>query len=157
MKVMPTLEGGLRIDAEEADDWLLLSGVTEDAISCDEKLARRLGKRITDEEVAGDWREFVEPGLDEEFSVSVVFVATRIAAARVDSGGEAGPLWITVDDASHWYSTLNQARLALEERYRFGPGEAIDPNSLPPEQRSGFFRSQFYCAIQSLLLDHVMR
>ena len=157
MNVMPTLEGGLRIDAEAPHDWLILSGITDDAVSSDEKLGQRLGKLITDEDVAADWNEFVVPDLDEGFSADVVLVATRIASARVGSGGEAGALWIVPDEASQWYSTLNQARLALEERYQFGPGEIIDADELQGEERAGFIRSQFYCAIQSLLLDHVMR
>jgi hypothetical protein len=44
----------------------------------------------------------------------------------------------------------------LEEKYRFGPGEHIDPKTLSPHVRSAFIRSQFYCAIQSVLLDHAM-
>ena len=156
MNAMPTLEGGLRIDAVDSTDWLLLSAATDDAVSGDVKLAQRLGDLITDREVAADWQEFIVPDLDEGFSADIVYVATRIAAARVETGGGPGPLWITPEDAAPWYSTLNQARLALEERYDFGPGESIDLAALSVDERSGFFRSQFYCGLQSLLLEHVM-
>ena len=157
MKVMPTLEGGLRIDAEDDGDWKLLQAITHDAVSCDEPLAPRLGKLITDEDVASDWREFIIPDLDEAFHSDLSYVTASIAAARVDCGGGAGPLWITPEDAFHWYSSLNQARLALEEIHRFGQSEKLLPAALPELSRNAFLRSQFYCAIQSLLLDHVMR
>lgn len=157
MKVMPTLEGGLRIDAEDDGDWKLLQYITHDAVSCDESLARRLGKLITDEEVAADWREFIIPDLAEAFDDDLSHVASSIAAAHVDCGGGPGPLWITRDDAFHWYSSLNQARLALEEIHHFGQAEDLPPNALPPRSRNAFLRSRFYCAIQSLLLDRVMR
>jgi hypothetical protein len=157
MKVMPTLEGGLRIDAEDDGDWKLLQCITHDAVSCEEHLAGRLGKLITDEELASDWREFIIPDLDEAFHSDLSHVAASIAAAHVDCGGGPGPLWITRDDAHHWYSSLNQARLALEETHHFGPSENLLPMALHPNCRNAFLRSQFYCAIQSLLLDHVMR
>jgi hypothetical protein len=154
---MPTLEGGLRIDAEDPGDWMLLGGIVSDAVCCDENLAERLGKLVTDEEIAGDWHEFVVPDLDEHFSEALVHITTAIASARVESGDGPGPLWITRDDGFQWFSGLNQARLALEEKYHFGPSELIDPGDLERERRPAFLRSQFYCAIQSLLLEHVMR
>lgn len=157
MKIIPTLEGGLMIDADDPGDWQLLRGITTDAVSGDEKLAQRLGSLIADEELARDWKEYVVPDLDAGFSAAVLHVATSIAAARVESGGGPGPLWITRDDAFHWYSALNQARLALEERFQFGPSQGIDPGELPPARRAAFLRSQVYCAIQGILLDRVLR
>jgi len=157
MKIMPTLEGGLRIEVEAAGDWQLIKGITHDAVSCEENLANRLGNLIQDPVAAPDWREYIVPDLEEGFSSDLLYVATAIAAARVESGGGPGPLWITRDDSFCWYSALNQARLALEERFHFGPGPSINPAGLPPARRSAFLRSQFYCAIQSLLLEHVMR
>lgn len=154
---MPTLEGGLRVDAEDDSDWQLLMGIARDAVSSGEKLADRLGNLITDEDIAPDWREYIVPDLDEAFQSDLSKVSAVIAAARMEAAGGPGPLWITRDEALPWYSSLNQARLAIEDCFHFGPGERIDPASLPPASRSAFLRSQFYCAIQSLLLDHVMR
>lgn len=153
---MQTLEGGLRIDTEDAGDWQLLQGITNDAVSCDEGLAHRLGNLITDEEVAHDWREYIVPDLEEGFSADILHVTTAIASAQLESGGGPGPLWITRDDGFQWYSALNQARLAIEELHHFGP-EYINPASLPPARQSAFLRSQFYFDVQSLLLDHVLR
>ena len=145
------------IDADDPGDWQLLKGITTDAVANDAKLARRLGKLIAEQAMARDWQEYVIPDLEAGFSAAVLHVATSIAAARVESGGGPGPLWITRDDAFPWYSALNQARLALEEQFHFGPSQGIDPGALPPLRRAAFLRSQFYCAIQSLLLEHVLR
>jgi hypothetical protein len=157
MKIMPTLEGGLRIDVEDDGDWKLLLGITHDAVSCNENLARRLGRLITDQAIAPDWREYIIPDLEQGFHDDLTKVATAIASAHVDSAGGAGPLWITPDDAAYWYSALNQARLALEDIHHFGPSDDLRPGDLTPSSRNAFLRSQLYCAIQSLLLDHVMK
>jgi hypothetical protein len=157
MKIMQTLEGGLRIDAEDEGDWELLDGITHDAVSGGEPLAQRLGNLITDEDVAPDWKEYVVPDLEEAFSSDLLHVQTAVAVARFESAGSPGPLWITPEDAAQWFSALNQARLALEDRFHFGPSERIQPANLQPSSRSAFLRSQFYCAVQSLLLEHVMR
>ena len=157
MNILRTLEGGLRIDAVDAQDWILLMGIAHDAVSCDRQLAERLGGLITDEELAGDWREFIIPDLDEAFRSDVERVAAAVSAARLEAVGGVGPLWITRDETMTWYSALNQARLAIEEIHRFGPGERIRPEKLPLEKQAAFLRSQFYCALQSLLLDQVMR
>ena len=156
MKVAPTVEGGLRIDAEEPGDWRLLQGIAHDAVSGDEGLARRLGRLITAEEVAEDWSEYVIPDLEAGFAAEVLQVTTAIAAARFEAGDGPGPLWITREDAFPWYGTLNQARLALEQRFHFGGHETVDPADLPPVARAAFLRSHFYCAIQSLLLEHAL-
>lgn len=156
MKIMRTLEGGLRIDAEDEDDWRILTGIVHDAVACDEHLAKRLGKLITDEQIAPDWNEYIVPDLDETFQSELSFVAATVAAARLECGGGPGPLWISRDEAMQWYSALNQARLAIEERFQFGPGEWIDPAGLPRFARSAFLRSQFYLEMQSRLLYQVM-
>ena len=157
MKIMPTLEGGLRIDIEDDGDWKVLQGITHDAVSCDASLGSRMGSLITDEELAPDWEEYIVPDLEETFQSELTHVATAVAAARVECGGGAGPLWITRAEADKWYGALNQARLALEEIHHFGPGEKLDPAAIPAHSRNALLRSQFYCAVQSLLLEYVMR
>jgi hypothetical protein len=157
MKIMPTLEGGLRIDLEDDGDWKVLLGIMHDALSCDTSLGRRMGNLVTDEEVAPDWEEYIVPDLDETFQGELNHVATAVAAARVECGGGAGPLWITPGDADPWYGALNQARLALEEIHHFGPGEKLDLAALPAHSRNAFLRSRFYFTVQSLLLEYVMR
>jgi hypothetical protein len=37
------------------------------------------------------------------------------------------------------------------------PSEAVEVEGLTPERQAAFIRSKFYCAIQSLLLEFVMK
>lgn len=156
MKVMPTLEGGLRIDLEDRDDWGFLYAIHHDVTACDSHLADRLGSAVSHQEIADDWREFVVPDLDLSFSSQLNVVAEAITRARDEANNGPGTLWIRRDDAYDWYGALNQARLAIEECHHFGPGESVDPLSLEPGARQAFLRSQFYCALQSLLLENGM-
>lgn len=156
MKAMPTLEGGLRMDTEDASDWELLRSIITDANGCQTDLASRLGGMIDEAAGAEDWQEYIVPDLREAFQDEVAQVVASIESAVFQADGGPGPIWITRDDALPWYSALNQARLALEEHHRFGPSELVDPKHFPPARRAAFYRSKFYCAIQSLLLEYVM-
>jgi hypothetical protein len=156
MKAMPTLEGGLRIDTEDASDWELLRSIIADANSSPNDLANRLGGLIDESAGGEDWREYVVPDLREAFQDEIAQVGASIESAVFESGGGAGPIWITPEDAFQWYSSLNQARLGLEELYKFGPSDHLDPKDFSPIRRAALYRSRFYCAIQSLLLEYVM-
>lgn len=157
MKAMPTLEGGLRIDTEDESDWEVLRAIIADANCCGIDLASRLGGLISDEAGSQDWEDFVVPDLREAFQDELAQVGASIEAAIHHSTNGPGPLWITREDGFAWYSSLNQARLAIEEHYAFGPGESISPKGLTPARRAAFIRSRFYCTIQGLLLEHVIR
>jgi hypothetical protein len=156
MRISQAMMGGLRIDVEDEADWRLLWMIIEDAQSGEESLAIRLAGTIADEEVAADWSEWVVPDLEKGFNAELAFVKMVIETARKEAGGVAGPLWIIPREAPRWYGALNQARLALEVRYHFGPSDQIDLAKLPVEKRNAFVRSQFYCALQSALLEHAM-
>ena len=153
MTLGSTEHGELRIDIEDVSDWVLLGGITSDATSCKDKLSHRLGDFITDEEVAMDWLEFTVPELEQGFNEALLHVTTAIARSRVEAKDGRGCLIVGRDDLFHWYSSLNQARHALEEIYHFGPGESVNADALPEHLRTPFLRSQFYSAIQNLLLD----
>ncbi len=157
MTVMPTLEGGLRIDAEGSGDWDLLRGIVDDATGDGPDLASRLGGMVDDAEIAEDWQEFVVPDLRDEFQDVLAEIAALIESAAFDSAGGPGPIWITRENAYPWYSALNQARLSLEEVHHFGPEMKADPRKMGLEKQAAFIRSGFYADIQSLLLEHVMR
>ena len=158
MKAMPTLEGGLRVDAENSHDWAVLRSIVADAGAVNGvDLASRLGALISEEAGAEDWEEYVVPDLREGFQDELAQVGANIESAIFEVDGGPGPIWISREDAFSWYSSLNQARLSLEEIFHFGADEDLDPASLPPAQRAAFIRSRFYSAIQTLLLEHVMR
>jgi len=157
MKAMLTLEGGLRIDAEDPADWELLTQMIFDADRCESDLADRLGGLIRDDAGAEDWREYVVPDLREVFRDELSDVAVALENAIHQAKGGPGPVWIEPNDAMSWYSTLNQARLALEEEFHFGQTEDVDPAEFPMEKRSAFSRSRIYCTLQSMLLEHVMK
>ncbi len=157
MTVMPTLEGGLRIDAEDASDWELLRSIVVDANCCKIDLASRLGGLMNEDIVGEDWEELIVPDLREGFQDELAEIGALIESAIFNAASGPGPIWITPDDAFPWYSSLNQARLALEETYHFGPEEEADPMKMAPVQRAAFIRSGFYSDIQSLLLRHVMK
>ena len=159
MKVMPTLEGGLRIDVETATDWLVLEQIAPDALAGGaEKLPDRLSA-LMDEE--SDWDEVVIPELQEFFSGQLRKVADAVFSAQRMAGSEddatEGALVIVREDGAEWYGALNQARLSLERRYKFGPPQNVtDVENFSAAKRSAFLRSQFYCVLQSVLLEHVL-
>ncbi len=157
MRAIPTLEGGLRIDVEEPGDWRFLAALGGDAASGATDLAGRLGNLIDEDSGGGDWREYVVPDLREAFHDELSQVCAAIERAMFEAAGGPGPVWITPDDAMAWYSALNQARLALDECHRFGQSADIDASGFPPQKAAAYARSRVYCALQGMLLEHVMR
>jgi len=157
MKMTPTLEGGLRIDTEIPEEWEILRAIIFDAEDTAPDLAKRLGGLMAADQAAEDWREYVVPDLRDGFQEDVRRVNESIEAAIVKAGGEAGHLWIRPEDAHAWYSSLNQARLAIEEEFHFGPTDWIEAASLTDVERGAFDRSHLYSSIQGILLEYVMR
>ena len=157
MNIGPTLDGGLRIDAEDPGDWEVLRCIVLDARGRPVDLASRLGRLIGDEPEPGDWEEFVVPDLRVEFDGQLQLVKRAIEAAVAESGPETGgSVAISRDDAELWFGALNQARLALEEVYRFSATVGEEPDRSDTGRRSAYFRSQFYSAVQELLLQFVI-
>lgn len=151
------MEGGLRVDLQDPTDWLLLRHLLEDARDRELGLAQSLAEGVGEQELVEDWRELVLPELEREFSGAVKRVHEVVARAAAQCEATSGLLWITREDGFHWYSTLNQARLAIEMRYRFGERSHDDlALSADPSRQSAWHRSQFYSALQGLLLQHVL-
>jgi len=156
VNVGPTLDGGLRIDADDAADWAVLRCIALDARGLPVDLATRLGRLIRDEPEPGDWEEFVVPELRAQFDGQLELIGRAIESALGDDPEEGGSILIGPADAEAWYGALNQARLALEAMHHLGGSAAGEPDRSDAERRSAFFRSQFYFAIQELLLQFVM-
>ena len=154
MKIAPTIEGGLRIDPENEIDWHLLRSIILDASASNHDLAGRLGDLISHERISEDWQDNVVPDLRESFSDDLHHVYAAIETASAFPKDNETPIWISPTDAHKWYSSLNQARLELEEIYHFGQEPESDSKNLKPIRRDALLRSRFYCGLQSVILDH---
>lgn len=147
MTVGPTVAGGLKLAPETEHDWMLLIGIAGDS---DSDLAGRLAGLMDEDSM---WDEIVAPELTEEFSKQRITVVKEVMKAKE----EEDDVHIVKSSADVWYGALNQARLALEDQYKFGAREEVDPKMFEnPSARAAYFRNNFYCHIQSLLLQYVM-
>ena len=151
MKAAPTLDGRIRIDIESKLDRMIMQSIPNDARSVGVDLADRLGDSLGEDANHSDWEEFVMPELRQDFSGQLAYIE-QVLECLDDEGSE--PVFIVKEDAEVWYGGLNQARLALEDRYRFDGG---DPDEMTPGKRTAWFRSQFYQMLQSLMLEFLMR
>lgn len=114
-----------------------------------------------DDEINEDWREHVLPEMIEEFARQLDVVGDDLKAAErfEDRGGddEYGFV-IPADHIERWYGALNQARLVMQERYRFPEletDEAIE-ELLRSDRFGPFLISRFYTEIQECLLKVMM-
>lgn len=147
MTIGPTVAGGLKLVPEEKQDWEVLQTI---ALDGEGKLSERFGDLMDEDAV---WEEIVVPELEGDFSRQREEVAKEVARAKASDE----PIHIEKDRAEIWYGALNQARLELEARFKFGPRELRNPGEMGSgEERSAFFRNDFYCTVQSLLLRYVM-
>lgn len=154
MRVQPLPQGGLAIQLESTEEWPMLTGVLRDARTPGFNAAGQVGCKMTGATDRKDWAEFVLPDLREGFDEHLKTVLKGIETARFEAAGGPGTVVISGAESFAWYASLNQARLALEARYQFSsrpPGDSSD--SVDPELRAAYYRTQFYCGIQSLLLD----
>jgi len=148
MKAAPTLDGRVRIDPESEVDLFVLRTIVPDAQGPGAGLALRLGERM-DPSAAEDWEDFVKPDLEQQFNRQVIEVAEALADAKVEE-----PIFIGQDEADAWYGALNQARLALQDKYGFDDEEELE--AMSQEKAGARIRSHFYQVLQSLLLDVLM-
>ena len=126
---------------------MLLIGIAGDS---DSDLAGRLAGLMDEDSM---WDEIVAPELAEEFSKQRITVVKEVMRAKE----EEDEIHILKGSVDVWYGALNQARLALEDKYRFGAREDVDPKMLEDSSaRAAYFRNTFYSHIQGLLLQYVM-
>ena len=147
MNVGPTVAGGVKVVAESEHDWMLLIGIAGDS---DSDLPGRLAGLMDKDSM---WDEIVVPELTEEFSKQRLAVVKEVMKAKA----EEDDIHIVKSNVEVWYGALNQARLALEEQYKFGAREDVDPNMFEDTAtRAAYFRNNFYNYVQGLLLENVM-
>lgn len=157
MRLAPTLKGGLRIDADSLDDWMVLNAICSDAASLPgPPLYDRLSEKMPKDP---DWDEFVAPDIRSQFSDQIDHVATAISSAPRNEE-HAGSIFISKEDAHIWYGALNQARMTLEKMYHLGElADFIsldDLGDIGDEKRSAVIRGHFYSTFQCLLLEYVL-
>ena len=168
-------EKGLGLILTDEREWAFFEHIVIDAEGRGEGwLAKRLGVLMDDEE----WDELVAPGLTEQFTEELEFVKREVAAAYQASEEESakrpakqegeddgedeefGEVWITGESSSRWYSVLNQARLALEGKWKLSALKEYenkeDFDGLDDELVSAFLREGYYAHIQSMLLSGLL-
>jgi hypothetical protein len=157
MRVAPTLDRSLRIDAENATDWLVLEMICTDASQMpDEPLADKLALYMAADE---DWAELITPELADQFSSQIIHVSRSISTA--DKALDlTGSLFIKAEDANTWFGAINQARLSLEERFEVSQFEDLaDQDSLEfedPTLKAAIIRYHFYTSLQSIFLEYIL-
>jgi hypothetical protein len=146
------------------------------------------GKRDQYDEFLEDWNEYVRPDLRVAFSEARDQVSRDLALALAQEAGEDGdgeedpefefedeeigetraPSQIVIDRsaADAWYSTLNQARLLMNEAHDLA--EATErfrwpkPGSRAEKAMDGprvllLAQYEFYTALQSILIETMLR
>ena len=80
MKVMPTMEGGLRLEIESSSDWTMLAQIPNDA---SEDLALTLPEVLGDlMDDDSEWDDLVVPDLHLIFSSQLAQVASAVSEAQ---------------------------------------------------------------------------
>lgn len=156
MKVLPTLEGGLRIDVDSKVEWKMLEQIAADALEDEEALPNRLSALMDDE---SEWDEVVIPDLKDEFfgQVETVVRAIHKAQKARAEGVEEGEIFIHREKGEEWYGALNQARISLERRYKLNALETHEHLiEAGQSKRLAYHRSRLYTLLQGLLLEHVI-
>lgn len=155
MRVAPTLEGGLRVDADNPADWLILEMICTDAANMPgSSLPERLAAYMDKNE---DWDEYVTPELRDQFAAQIAHVSKAISSAE-KTNDLTGSLFIPPKDADIWYGAVNQARLSLEAQYRLSnyvDDDEIDENDT--HILAAYVRNQFYNSLQSIFLEYIMK
>lgn len=138
-----------------------------------------------EDEITADWHEHVIPDLQTEFSRQLDCVSEDLRRARREkpaaeeavfpshakeegSGeenraeseppGDFYEFAIPFDHVESWYGALNQARLVMQERYKFPEIDSLDTifELLQSENIKPYLTSRFYVEIQAALLDMAM-
>ncbi len=146
MTIAETLDGSLKLTLNHPTDRDLLTSLILDAgAEGSQGLVRHVCQHMQDE----DWNEYVQPDLLSKYQQDVATVTLQVKKVLDDESEE---LLIQVNDFRYWYSTLNQARLNLEELFKLSkieePLETIEYNRVEAS-----IKSEFYMHLQSLLLD----
>jgi hypothetical protein len=129
-----------------------------------------LGAHETDqqEEFIGDWKEFVSSELEMQFAGDVGTFLSDLDEAKAtglheESGEKLFVLDVPIEHGASWFSTLNQARLMMDQKHRLHPDEEADAGAFIRETQESdpsrifvLMRYEFYSWIQEWLVQHVL-
>ncbi len=143
------MDGRIKIVVDDENDFNFFAELLQDAIGNDgtETLVNTISQSGTDE----DWEEFVKPDLISQFKKDILTVSQTLAGVQDSTEKE---FFISPENARDWYSTLNQARLNLEYRYKVSsiPPE-VNKEELGLETIQAGIKTEFYMQIQGLILE----
>lgn len=156
MRVAPTLDRSLRIDAETPTDWLVLEMICTDACQMPDKpLADQLAALMSSDE---DWIDIITPELADQFNEQILHVSRAISAAP-KTDDQTGSIFIHPKDADTWFGALNQARLSIEERHTISQYDELEAEELheqTDEIQAAVFRYHFYTSMQTIMLEYIL-
>ena len=117
-----------------------------------------------EEEFIVDWKEYVVPELETQFTEDVDTVAADLDQAE-EVENESGLLHrisVPIDHAEIWYRVLNQARLILNEEHNISKVEESlilgenNPSDMGEKRWLIMVQFRIYAAIQEFLLTELM-
>lgn len=147
------VNGGLKLVPTSDQDWYVLLKVGIDA---EYDLAGELAG-LMDEDAM--WDDIVMPELADEFSKQRSVVRNQVLEAKQADleEGEEAEIVIDPERVESWYGVFNQARLGLEEKYKFGQNDDREPDEIENiDEREAYYRTRFYSFVQQSLLEFVM-
>lgn len=124
---------------------------------------------LSEGEFLEDWKEFVTDELNTQFASDVGILLNDLDDLESYSAKESGHedkyrLTIPISHGNAWFSSLNQARLLLDQQYVLHPGgEEFEPDAasdiigeVDSAQRfAAFMRYELYAVIQEWIVKHV--
>ena len=153
--------------SEETRARLYPSPLSPDALADEETL-----------ESVEDWNEFVQPEIESTFQearevvekdlaeVELVSMEEFFSPEQYESIKEDLPdlrrVKIAMENTEAWYSTLNQARLLMNEEFDLASSEERmmlrleQQEHVDPERLLIFTQYELYSAVQGMLVEHVM-
>lgn len=176
MKFVVTETGALLADLDRIE-YMLLTQVADAADYTDSVLVRR---RLFPEPVGGDldgkvrreinedWQEHVIPDLENSFRRALETFEADVANARLGQAEGNGVfdgqpstynVEIPMEHTDAWCSALNQARLALNEKYDLdllGNEEEEDEAAIASAEWLARLQNEYYGMIQELLIRRLM-
>jgi len=147
MEIGPTIDGRIKIALNGENDYAFFAELLQDAMSEEgvESIVDQIGARGTDD----DWEEFVKPDLAEQFQQETLKVGEILAKAQE---AQKMDIFIDSENAQNWYSTLNQARLNLENQHNISSMPEVLAE-VEPEHLILKMKYENYTYIQSTILD----